>query len=63
MRARFKSDFLRVLNERGFLHRVSSPERLDALPGDSSIAGYYGVDPTAPSMHAGAQADGAARTA
>ena len=27
----FKSDFLRVLDERGFIHQISDPEGLDAL--------------------------------
>ena len=27
----YKSDFLHVLSERGFIHQVSEPEALDAL--------------------------------
>ena len=49
----YKSDFLRVLDERGFIHQVSEPERLDALAQSSSITGYIGFDCTAPSLHVG----------
>ncbi len=53
MRNKFKSDFLRILDERGFLHQTSSPERLDALLQNGPVASYHGVDATAPSMHVG----------
>ena len=43
-----KSDFLRVLTERGFIHQVSEPEALDALASSSRITGYIGFDCTAP---------------
>ena len=49
----YKSDFLRVLSERGFIHQVSEPEALDALAASSSITGYIGFDCTAPSLHVG----------
>ena len=52
MRA-YKSDFLRVLAERGFIHQVSEPEALDALAQSSPITGYIGFDCTAPSLHVG----------
>ena len=48
-----KSDFLRVLSERGFIHQVSEPESLDALASSSQITGYIGFDCTAPSLHIG----------
>jgi tyrosyl-tRNA synthetase len=49
----YKSDFLRVLSERGFIHQVSEPEALDALAHASTITGYIGFDCTAPSLHVG----------
>jgi tyrosyl-tRNA synthetase len=48
-----KSEFLRVLASRGFLHQVSEPEALDALAQSSAITGYIGFDCTAPSLHVG----------
>ena len=52
MRA-YKSDFLRVLAERGFIHQVSEPEALDALAQSSRLTAYIGFDCTAPSLHVG----------
>jgi tyrosyl-tRNA synthetase len=49
----YKSDFLRTLAERGFIHQVSEPEALDALAHSSRITGYIGFDCTAPSLHVG----------
>jgi tyrosyl-tRNA synthetase len=49
----FKSDFLRVLDERGFIHQVSDPEGLDALAAKETITGYVGYDATATSIHIG----------
>jgi tyrosyl-tRNA synthetase len=48
-----KSDFLRVLTERGFIHQVSEPQVLDALASSSRITAYIGFDCTAPSLHIG----------
>src|SRR6202451_1993544 len=48
-----KSDFFRVLSERGFIHQVSEPEALDALARSSAITAYIGFDCTAPSLHVG----------
>src|SRR5271156_2469898 len=49
----YKSDFLNVLAERGFIHQVSEPEALDALACTSTITAYIGFDCTAPSLHVG----------
>jgi tyrosyl-tRNA synthetase len=49
----YKSDFLNVLAERGFIHQVSEPEALDALARSSTITAYIGFDCTAPSLHIG----------
>jgi tyrosyl-tRNA synthetase len=49
----YKSDFLHVLSERGFIHQVSEPEALDALARTSAITAYIGFDCTAASLHVG----------
>jgi tyrosyl-tRNA synthetase len=51
--ARFKSDFLNVLEQRGFIHQISDPEGLDALAAKGPITGYVGYDATATSIHIG----------
>ena len=49
----FKSDFLRVLSERGFVHQISDPEGLDAACLKGPVTAYIGFDATAKSLHAG----------
>jgi len=49
----FTSDFLRVLQERGFIHQISDPESLDALAAKGDVVAYVGYDCTAPSLHVG----------
>jgi len=49
----YKSDFLQILADRGFIHQVSEPEALDALAKSSRITAYIGFDCTAPSLHIG----------
>ncbi|MGO8396400.1 tyrosine--tRNA ligase, partial [Rhizobium ruizarguesonis] len=49
----FKSDFLRTLKERGFIHQVSDEGGLDDLFAKETVTAYIGFDPTAPSLHAG----------
>jgi tyrosyl-tRNA synthetase len=49
----YKSDFLNILAERGFIHQVSEADALDALAKSGSIAGYIGFDSTAASLHVG----------
>ncbi|PZF76193.1 tyrosine--tRNA ligase [Aestuariivirga litoralis] len=51
--SQFKSDFLTILSERGFIHQISDPEALDAAAKAGSITGYIGFDATATSLHAG----------
>jgi tyrosyl-tRNA synthetase len=48
----FRSDFLRTLQERGFIHQVSEPEALDRCA-SGGVTGYIGFDATAPSLHVG----------
>ncbi|MTH96926.1 tyrosine--tRNA ligase [Roseibium sp. RKSG952] len=49
----FKSEFLKVLSERGFIHQISDPSGLDALCAKETVTAYIGFDCTAPSLHAG----------
>jgi tyrosyl-tRNA synthetase len=49
----FKSDFLNVLQERGFVHQISDPASLDALAERRELTAYIGFDCTAPSLHVG----------
>lgn len=49
----YKSDFLRILAERGFIHQLSDAEGLDAKAAAAPITAYVGYDATAPSLHIG----------
>jgi tyrosyl-tRNA synthetase len=49
----FKSDFLNVLQERGFVHQCSDFDGLDALAARGEATAYVGYDCTAPSLHIG----------
>ncbi len=49
----YKSDFLNILAERGFIHQVSEPEVLDARAKAGAITAYIGFDCTAASLHVG----------
>jgi len=49
----FKSEFLNVLQERGFIHQASDFEGLDALAAKGQATAYVGYDCTAPSLHIG----------
>ena len=49
----FKSDFLRMMSERGFIHQISDETGLDELFAKETVSAYIGFDPTAPSLHAG----------
>jgi tyrosyl-tRNA synthetase len=49
----YKSDFLQVLAERGFIHQISEPEALDARARSGAITAYIGFDCSAPSLHVG----------
>jgi tyrosyl-tRNA synthetase len=49
----FKSDFLRTLDERGFIHQISDPEGLDQAALKGPISAYIGYDATATSLHVG----------
>ena len=49
----FKSDFLRILSERGFIHQVSDETALDELFAKQIVTAYVGYDATATSLHIG----------
>ncbi|OQP88237.1 tyrosine--tRNA ligase [Rhizobium rhizosphaerae] len=49
----FKSDFLRTLKERGFIHQISDETGLDDLLSKEMVTAYIGYDPTASSLHVG----------
>ena len=51
--SKFRSDFLKTLDERGFIHQVSHPAELDALFAKAGVTAYIGFDCTAKSLHAG----------
>ncbi|USI73046.1 tyrosine--tRNA ligase [Sphingomonas morindae] len=50
---RFRSDLLRLLDSRGYIHQLTDAEGLDALAERQIVPGYIGFDPTAPSLHVG----------
>jgi len=49
----YRSDLLRILDERGYIHQVTDAEGLDALAAEHVVPGYIGFDATAPSLHIG----------
>lgn len=49
----FKSDFLNVMRERGFIHQISDETGLDDLLAKETVTAYIGFDPTASSLHVG----------
>ena len=49
----FKSDLLRTLKARGYIHQITHPEELDAAAASGKVTGYIGFDATAPSLHVG----------
>jgi tyrosyl-tRNA synthetase len=49
----YKSDLLRLLDERGYIHQMTDAEGLDALAAGQVVPGYIGFDATAPSLHVG----------
>ena len=51
--ATFRSDFVRTIVDRGYLHQCTDLEALDALAADGILVAYIGFDCTAPSLHVG----------
>jgi tyrosyl-tRNA synthetase len=48
-----RSDFLKILTERGFIHQASDPEGIDAAAREGRLTTYVGYDCTGPSLHVG----------
>jgi len=48
-----KSEFLRVLQARGYIHQITDIEALDAALTNGIVTGYVGYDCTADSLHIG----------
>ncbi len=53
MRKINNSEFISIMNERGFIHQITDKDNLQKKMMTSSIAGYIGFDCTAPSLHVG----------
>ena len=49
----YKSDFLKHINERGFIYQISDSDRLDQIFSKEKITAYIGFDCTAPNLHIG----------
>ena len=47
------SDFLNIMNERGFIHQITDKEKLNQELLANSMTAYIGFDCTAPSLHVG----------
>ncbi len=48
-----RSDFIRQVVERGYLHQCTDLNALDTLAAEKTVTAYIGFDCTAPSLHAG----------
>ena len=48
-----RSDLLRTLQTRGYIHQITDADALDTRAASGPIAGYIGFDATAPSLHVG----------
>ena len=51
--SRQRSDFVRELDARGFIHQATDLEAIDALAADGGLTAYIGFDCTADSLHVG----------
>jgi len=51
--ATFRSDFVRTIVDREYLHQCTDLEALDALAAEGTLVAYIGFDCTAPSLHVG----------
>ena len=49
----YKSDLLRLLEARGYIHQMTDAQALDKLAAAQIVPGYIGFDATAPSLHVG----------
>ncbi len=51
--SRFRSDLMRTLDERGYIHQCTDGEALDAVALSGPVTAYVGYDCTAASLHVG----------
>ena len=49
----YKSEFIRTIAERGYLHQCTGVNSLDAACAQAPVTAYIGFDCTAPSLHVG----------
>ncbi len=49
----YKSDFIKEINERGFIYQCTDIKELDSLASKGLISGYIGFDITSDSLHIG----------
>lgn len=49
----FSSEFLQIMQSRGFIHQCTDAENLDKSLKNSRVSAYIGFDVTAPSLHVG----------
>ena len=50
---KFKSDFLKFINDRGYIYQISDEEALDEVFFKGKVTAYIGFDCTAPNLHIG----------
>ncbi|MDD9900128.1 MAG: tyrosine--tRNA ligase [Alphaproteobacteria bacterium] len=48
-----RSEFLKIMEERGFIHQCTNLEGLDELLRKETVTAYCGVDPTGDTLHVG----------
>ena len=51
--AKFNSEFLQVMQSRGFIHQCTDAPNLDKSLKNNRVMANIGCDATAPSLHAG----------
>ena len=49
----FKSEFLRTMQARGYIHQITHPVELDGAAASGVVTAYIGFDATASSLHVG----------
>ena len=52
-KSQFQSQFLKIIEERGYLNQITHTKELDELMAGTKIAAYIGFDCTAASLHVG----------
>lgn len=51
--SKIRSDYLKIIKERGYFHQATDLDALDHLAVNGTLSGYIGFDATATSLHAG----------